>query len=144
MAKQKWLTRSWSMLSERTLGASNNGIINCTCSSIATTRPHIPLLGFHLLKFAWASNQHLQQSSHSLYLIRVSCTNNRNNSPPIGFYNKLHNATLQSQQHSKKLKIIPRNTMKNKEPFWPFNGEINYGYTRIKNSSKVSITSFCQ
>jgi hypothetical protein len=56
MAKQRLSTESWCMLFELTLGTTKNGTITYTFSNIATTRQHILLQDFHLLKSAWASN----------------------------------------------------------------------------------------
>jgi hypothetical protein len=67
------------MLFELTLGTPNNWTITYTFSSIATTRKHVLLQAFHLLKSTWASNQHLQLSFHSLGLLKVPSVNSRNN-----------------------------------------------------------------
>ena len=95
MAKQRFSIGSWFMLSELTLGTTNNGTINYTFSSIATTRKHILLHDFHLLKSSWASSQHLQPSSHSLGLLKVPSINRKNNFQLNDFSNKFHNTTLQ-------------------------------------------------
>jgi hypothetical protein len=101
MAKHRMSTWSSCMLFELTLGTPNNCTITCTFSSIATTRKHVLLQAFHLLKSTWASNQHLQLSFHSLGLLKVPSINSRNNNHLNDFSNKLHNATVQSHQHSK-------------------------------------------
>jgi hypothetical protein len=94
MAKQRLSTKSWFMLFELTLGATNNRTITCTFYNISTTRQHILLHAFHLLKSDWDSNQHLQPSSHSLGLLKVPSINGRNNFQPNDFSNKFHNATV--------------------------------------------------
>jgi hypothetical protein len=144
MAEQRLSTKSWCMLSELTLGIENNGTINYTFSNIATTRQHILLQAFHLFKYAWASNQHLQLSLHSLGLLKVPSINNKNNCQLNNFSNKLHNTAVQSHQHSNQPNIMIRNAMTNKEPSWPFNQGIKSGYTWIRNASKVTIRRFYQ
>jgi hypothetical protein len=67
------------MLFELTLGTPNNWTITYTFSSIATTRKHVLLQAFHLLKSTWTSNQHLQLSFHSLGLLKLPSVNSRNN-----------------------------------------------------------------
>jgi hypothetical protein len=144
MAKKRLSTESWCILSELTLGAANNGTITCTFSSIDTTRQHILLHDFHLLKSSWASNHHLQLISHSLGLLKVPSINSKNNCQLQQFLQQIaqcHSAVTSAlkaaHDHAKKCQEKQRT-------FMAFQPGDQVWLHLDKNSSKATITSFFQ